>query len=80
VGSNEAIKHAVAAGLGLAVLSRHALDADPAQEGLALLPMTGFPICRTWQLVWRRDRRLPLAASAWIEHLRAALPAGLGVG
>ena len=77
LGSNEAIKHAVAAGLGLAVLSRHALDADPAQEGLALLPMTGFPICRTWQLVWRRDRRLPLAASAWIEHLRAALPAGL---
>ncbi|WP_029462643.1 LysR family transcriptional regulator [Serpentinimonas barnesii] len=84
LGSNEAIKHAVAAGLGLAVLSRHALDPDPAQEGLALLPMTGFPILRLWQLVWRRDRRLPLAASAWIEHLRASLPvafqAGSGAG
>ena len=80
LGSNEAIKHAVAAGLGLAVLSRHALDADPAQEGLALLPMTGFPILRLWQLVWRRDRRLPLAASAWIEHLRASLPVAFQAG
>jgi len=80
LGSNEAIKHAVAAGLGLAVLSRHALDPDPAQEGLALLPMSGFPICRAWQLVWRRDRRLPLAASAWIEHLRASLPTAFQAG
>lgn len=74
LGSNEAIKHAVAAGLGLAVLSRHALAADPAQEGLAVLPVTGFPIERRWQLVWRSDRRLSAAARRFVEHVQAHPP------
>jgi DNA-binding transcriptional LysR family regulator len=70
LGSNEAIKHAVAAGLGLSVVSRHTLTADPGREGLAILPMAGFPIMRQWQLVWRRNRRLPLAARVFVEHVR----------
>ena len=44
LGSNEAIKHAVAAGLGLAVLSRHAIAKDPAADGLSVLRMAGLPI------------------------------------
>ena len=70
LGSNEAIKHAVAAGLGLAIVSRHALSKDPAKEGLAIVPMTGFPIPRQWQLVWRKDRRLSLAAKRFIDDVR----------
>jgi len=70
LGSNEAIKHAVAVGLGLAVLSRHALAENPAQDGLAILPVAGFPIERRWLLVWRRDRRLSLAAHRFVEHVR----------
>lgn len=70
LGSNEAIKHAVAAGLGLAVLSRHALSTDPAADGLAVLPVTGFPINRQWLLVWRKDRRLSLAARRFIEEVK----------
>ncbi len=42
--SNEAIKEAVAGKLGVAVLSRHALPADPIASGVALLPVRGFPI------------------------------------
>lgn len=71
LGSNEAIKHAVAAGLGLSVLSLHALPSDPAKEGIAILPMAGFPIRRQWQLVWRTDRRLPLVAGVFVEYIRA---------
>ncbi|MCX7814246.1 MAG: LysR family transcriptional regulator [Tepidimonas ignava] len=74
LGSNEAIKHAVAAGLGLAVVSRHALAADPAHDGVALLPVVGFPIERRWLLVWRSDRRLSLAAQRFVEHVRAHPP------
>lgn len=70
LGSNEAIKHAVAAGLGLAVLSRHALGRDPARDGLAELKVKGFPIRRRWHLVWRRDRPLGRPAAAFLEHLR----------
>lgn len=71
LGSNEALKHAVAAGLGVGVISRHALAADPAQDGLALLPVATFPIRRSWQLVWRSDRRLPLAASTFLAFVKA---------
>lgn len=74
LGSNEAIEHAVAAGLGLAVLSRHALADDPAQEGLAELPVAGFPIERHWLLVWRSDRGLSLAAHRFVEHVQAHQP------
>jgi LysR family transcriptional regulator, low CO2-responsive transcriptional regulator len=70
LGSNEAIKHAVAAGLGLAIVSQHALASDPAREGLAVLPMAGLPIQRTWQLVWRSDRRLPRSASVFIDFVK----------
>lgn len=73
LGSNEALKHAVRAGLGLAVLSRHTLAADPASDGLAVLPVAGFPIRRMWHLVWRRDRTLSLPARTFLAELRATL-------
>ncbi len=75
LGSNEALKHAVAAGMGLAVVSQHALAAQPAAEGLAVLPVSGFPLRRQWKLVWRRDRRLALPALAFVEEARQILPA-----
>lgn len=73
LGSNEAIKHAVRAGLGLAVLSRHALVADPASEGLAILRVAGFPLRRQWYLVWRQDRALSLPARTLVDDLRDRL-------
>ena len=73
LGSNEAIKHAVRAGLGLAVLSRHTLATDPAVDGLAILPVVGFPLRRQWHLVWRRDRALSLPARTLLEDLRTRL-------
>ena len=73
LGSNEAVKHAVRAGLGLALLSRHTLAADPAGEGLTVLPVAGFPLRRQWVLVWRQDRALSLPARTLLDDLRARL-------
>jgi LysR family transcriptional regulator, low CO2-responsive transcriptional regulator len=73
LGSNEALKHAVAAGLGLAVLSRHTLGADPAATGLVELRVAGFPIRRMWHFVWRRDRRLSRPAQAFLDDVRRRL-------
>lgn len=70
LGSNEAVKHAVAAGLGLAIMSRHAIAPDPAQDGLCVIPMTHLPIPRSWQVVWREDRRLSRVASAFMNFVR----------
>jgi len=67
LGSNEAIKHAVAAGLGVAVLSRHTLPRDPSRDGLAVLDVRGFPLKRTWYFVYPAARRLPVVARAFLE-------------
>lgn len=71
LGSNEAIKHGVAAGLGLAVLSRHTLGPDPRQQGLVELAVAGLPIRRMWHVVWRNDRALSLPARTFLTALRA---------
>ncbi|MBL8329779.1 MAG: LysR family transcriptional regulator [Rubrivivax sp.] len=73
LGSNEAIKHSVAAGLGLAVLSRHALGRDPQRDGLVELSVQGFPIRRMWHFVWRSDRRMSRPATAFLADVRARL-------
>ena len=70
LGSNEAIKHAVAAGLGLAILSRHTLGPDPATQGLVELKVSGLPIRRMWHVVWRSDRSLSLPARTFLSALR----------
>ncbi len=62
LGSNEAIKEAVAGGLGLAVISQHALPAKPQSQGLVVLPVKGFPLNSQWHLVCPKAKRLsPLA-------------------
>ena len=44
LGSNEAIKEAVAGGLGVSVISSHALHGQAAEHGVSLLDVAGFPI------------------------------------
>ena len=70
LGSNEAVKHAVAAGLGLAIMSKHAIALDPTQDGLCVIPMTHLPIPRSWQVVWRDDRRLSRVATGFMDFVR----------
>ena len=76
LGSNEAIKHAVMSGLGIAVLSRMAVQGELAQSPsrLVALEVAGFPLRRQWSLVWRRDLPQSEAARQFVEYLRAAGP------
>jgi DNA-binding transcriptional LysR family regulator len=76
LGSNEAIKHAVAAGLGIAVVSRLAVESSvPARRrggaGLVILDVARFPIRRHWSVVWRRDQLRTLAARRFVEYLQS---------
>lgn len=81
--SNEAIKHAVAASLGITVLSRNALDVDPHLDGLAVLDVNGFPLADDWYFVHLRGKRLSVVARAFYDHVVAEaarlkrLPAGM---
>jgi DNA-binding transcriptional LysR family regulator len=68
VGSNEAIKQAVAGGLGIAVLSRHALSEADLPE-IRVLPVRGFPLAGAWQLVHWHDAHLSAPAEAFRSYL-----------
>jgi LysR family transcriptional regulator, low CO2-responsive transcriptional regulator len=73
LGSNEAIKHAVAAGLGVAVISQLAVAASlPAAQAarLQVLQVRGFPLQRRWSVVWRKDRSLSAAARRFVSYLQ----------
>ena len=69
LGSNEAIRQAVAAGLGVAVLSRHALDIGQAKEEVVALDVKGFPLHSQWHVVSPRGKRLSPIASVFRDHL-----------
>lgn len=70
--SNEAIKQAIAGGLGISVLSRHTLTLDAAQENLAVLDVQGFPIERHWHVAYPKGKQLSVVAEAFLNHLRQA--------
>ena len=69
LGSNEAVKQAVAGGLGLSLLSAHAL-AHAVDEGIAVLRVEGTPLPTQWQVMYPTGKRLSPLASAFLEFLR----------
>ena len=74
LGSNEAIKHAIVAGLGLSVLSIHALALEGPDGPVALLDVEGFPIMRKWYIVHPKGKQLSLVAQAFLEFAQGIEP------
>lgn len=69
--TNEAIKLAVQAGLGLALISQQTIELELETNRLVTLPVEGFPIVRRWYAVHRYDKRLSAAATAFLALLVA---------
>ena len=67
--SNEAIKQAVEAGLGLGIVSLHTLDVELAAGRLAVLDVESFPILRRWYLVQRHGKRLSAIATRFRDFV-----------
>lgn len=67
--SNEAIKQAVEAGLGLGIVSIHTLQLELEAERLVVLYIEGFPIMRHWYVVYRKGKRLSPIANAFREFV-----------
>lgn len=68
LGGNEAIKQAILAGLGISVLSTHALTLN-APDQFAMLDVQGFPICRQWYAVHPSGRPLSVVAATFLDFL-----------
>jgi LysR family transcriptional regulator for metE and metH len=67
--SNETIKQAVMAGLGIAFLSAHTVAAELADRRLVMLDIAGLPVVRQWFIVKLVRRRLLPAAQALRQFL-----------
>ncbi len=68
LGSNEAIKQAILAGLGISAVSRHALTLNQPGQ-FAVLDVQGFPILRHWYAVYPAGRQLSVVARAFLDFL-----------
>lgn len=69
LGSTGAIKSAVIAGLGIAVLSRHSLEYELKSNALCVLDVEGFPLHRSWYAAYPAGKRLSIAARSFFDFL-----------
>lgn len=69
LGSNEAIKQAMAGGLGISVLSRHTIIPESANPELTVLDVEYFPIERNWYMVYPAGKQMSVVARTYFEYL-----------
>lgn len=69
ISSDETIKQAAMAGMGLAFLSLNTVELERQTGRLVVLDVIGTPVMRDWYIVHRKDKRLPPVASAFREFL-----------
>ncbi len=69
LGSNEAIKQAIAGGLGISVLSRHTLALEGLNSQITVLDVEEFPIKRYWYIIYPTGKRLSVVARTFFEYL-----------
>lgn len=67
--TNEAVKQAVMAGLGVSVLSNFSMTQELIDKRLAIIPYPGFPLKADWRLVWLKQKKHPPAVKAFIRWL-----------
>lgn len=85
IDSNEAIKQAVQAGLGLAIVPLHSVTLEAEARHLAVLDVEAMPLQRSWYLVHRTGKRFSRIAEAFKDfvlqearHCMAVGPTGQG--
>jgi DNA-binding transcriptional LysR family regulator len=72
--TNEAIKQAVQAGMGLGIMSLHTAELELLTNRLKVLDVQDFPIIRHWHVVHRKNKRLSSVAQAFREFLLKEAP------
>ncbi len=68
--SNEAVKQALLAGLGISIMPLIGIRTELRTKKLHIIPFKGLPIQTTWSLIWLKGKRHSPVASAYLEDLR----------
>lgn len=76
--SNETIKHAVEAGLGLGIVSSHTVQPEILAGQLCILRVQSFPLLRHWHIVSRKGKRHSPVAQLFYEFIMEEAPKFVG--
>lgn len=69
--SNEALKQAVIAGLGVSVMPIIGIKNELKNGDLKIIPLNGLPLVTNWNLVWQKSKKLSPTAMAYIDFINA---------
>ena len=67
--SNEAVKQAIIAGLGISIMPIIGIKNELQNGDLQIIEMTDFPLETNWNLIWLKSKNLSLVAKAFKKHL-----------
>ena len=73
LGSNDAVKHGVVAGLGVAVLPKLSILPELELGILKSVPLAGFPLRRSWCAVYSKHKHPTPAMNAFLEFIQENL-------
>jgi len=68
--TNEAIKQAIIAGLGVSIMSRYTMGLDVEHKQLAVLDVVGFPVERSWVFAYPAGKQPPVLAQGFMDFMR----------
>lgn len=67
--SNEAVKQAVLAGLGLSIMPLIGIKKELASGDMKIIPVKGLPITTSWQLIWLSAKKHTPVAQAFLSFI-----------
>jgi LysR family transcriptional regulator, low CO2-responsive transcriptional regulator len=70
--SNEAVKQAILAGLGMSIMPLIGIKNELKNGDLQIVPVKGFPITSNWNLIWLKNKNFSPAASAFVKFIQEA--------
>ena len=69
--SNEAVKQAVIAGLGISVMPLIGMRNELINQDIFILPSNDFPIKTDWRIIWLRGKKLSPVSQAFLEFIKS---------
>ena len=70
LGSNEAIKQAIIAGLGVSIMSRYTMGLDTEQRDVVMLDVDGLPVEGQWYFAYAVGKQPSLVVRSFMEFAR----------
>lgn len=68
--SNEAVKQAVIAGLGISVMPLIGIRSELKRKELKIIEVAGLPLKTNWQLIWLKSKKLSPISLALLEYIK----------